>query len=559
MTDAVTSRTAAVEPLAPLAPEAVLTTLEALAPQARPYNFDDRFDCWGLVREVYGRLLSGRPLDDDLDTATAVELSRVERWAPITTLADLLPGDVVTTHDHHEPGKFHAVIVYGWLDGRLLVYDSSPRGDIPLVEDREGGYAVVDTRELYTRHMRATGGTDRLRNDGGAYLRLWFVGGRYFDRRLHEALLQANPQRETDAVALRRRAGLAPLPFYITHRLPTDRAGRELYDNRATRAQNAYLPDGAPVPDDDHPQAGGAAGAGRRPPPPLLESAPAAAHPGGAARLTWSYESAAGDPVAGDPAVGDPAPGEPAAGGSAADGPATGELAATGCRIEVHELRRGVWKQRLLAYDCTEPERSFTIEAADLRPDMCYEVSLFTRAAAGYSNDAVATFVNEPAADNPFLAASMVRPFALAPDDGAVVTTVTPELSWSIFDPRAHQSAVKLAVYAGGCCDSGAPLVHEVVLEGEAAAGTAYAVPAAAGLAPGTTYYWYVTPRDCEGRWAYAPVEGIFTVAAAAARPATTERRGTARSGSASSPEASADPPRRDPRGRPRAGGLEGR
>ena len=124
MTDAVTSRTAAVEPLAPLAPEAVLTTLEALAPQARPYNFDDRFDCWGLVREVYGRLLSGRPLDDDLDTATAVELSRVERWAPITTLADLLPGDVVTTHDHHEPGKFHAVIVYGWLDGRLLVCDS---------------------------------------------------------------------------------------------------------------------------------------------------------------------------------------------------------------------------------------------------------------------------------------------------------------------------------------------------------------------------------------------------------------------------------------------------
>ena len=527
MSDPVISRTTAVEPLAPLAPEAVLTTLEALAPQARPYNFDDRFDCWGLVREVYGRLLAGRHLDDDLDTATAVELARVERWAPITTLAELLPGDVVTTHDHHEPGQFHAVIVYGWLDGRLLVYDSSPRGDIPVVEDREGGYAVVDARELYTHHMRATGGTDRLRNDGGAYLRLWFVGGRYFDRRLHEALLQANPQRETDAVALRRRAGLAPLPFYATHRLPTDHAGRELYDNRATRAQNAYLPDSAPVPDDDYLGSDGATRGGRRPEPPVLESAPAAVHAGGLAHLTWSYR--------------------PASGESAAD-----ELAAGGCRIEAYELRRGVWKRLVLEHDCDEPERSFTIPAAALRPDMCYEVSLFTRAVAGYSADAVAAFVNEPAADNPFLASSMVRPFALAPDEGAVVSTVTPELSWSIFDPEAHQSAVKLAIHAGGCCESEAPLVHETTFEGEAAAGTAYSVPAAAGLTPGTTYHWYVTPRDREGRWAYAPVEGIFTIATNA-RDAAVD---PARDLDDSSSVAPAAPLRRDPRRRPRAGGL---
>ncbi len=461
----------------------------------------------------------------------------------------MLPGDVVTTHDHHEPGKFHAVIVYGWLDGRLLVYDSSPRGDIPLVEERDDGLAVVDARELYTRHMRATGGTDRLRNDGGAYLRLWFVGGRYFDRRLHEALLQANPQRETDAVALRRRAGLAPLPFYATRRLPTDHAGRELYDNRATRAQNAYLPDGAPVLDDDYPRAYGDTGGGppadgstrrgRRPEPPVLESAPAAVHVGGAAHLTWSYP---------------PASAESAAGKSASGASGERELAVGGCRIEVYELWRGVWKHLVMVHDCAESERSFTIPAAELRPDICYEVSLFTRAAAGYSSDAVATFVNEPAADNPFLAASMVRPFALAPDDGAVVATVTPELSWSIFGPGTHQSAVKLSVYAGGCCDSEAPLVHEVVLEGQEAAGTAYAVPAAAGLAPGTACYWYVTPRDREGRWAYAPVEGIFTVAA----DATATRPGAPASpGSAASPsDAPADPPRRDPRRRPRAGGL---
>src|SRR5664280_2676703 len=160
MADAVISHTTAAEPLAALAPEGVLATLEALAPQARPYNFDDRFDCWGLVREVYGELLAGRPLDDDLEAASAVETARAERWAPIPELADLLPGDVVVSHDHHVPGKFHAVIVYGRLDGRLLVYDSSPRGDIPLVERRDDRQVVVDARELHTRHMRATVGTD---------------------------------------------------------------------------------------------------------------------------------------------------------------------------------------------------------------------------------------------------------------------------------------------------------------------------------------------------------------------------------------------------------------
>jgi len=536
------SRAADGPPLAAVAPEAVITALEALAPQARPYNFDDRFDCWGLVREVYDRLLPGRPLDDDLDTATADEAARVGRWAPITEMAELLPGDVVTTHDHHVPGEFHALIVYGHVAGRLLVYDSSPRGDVPLFEQRDGGYVFVRARELRTRYMRATGGTDRLRNDGGAYLRLWFMGGRYYDRRLHDALLEANPRHETDVVALRRRAGLAPLPFYLTRRLPTDRRRRELYDNLATRALTAYLPDGAPVPDDVYLQAcaEGAAG-GRRPAPPMLVAAPAAAHSGGPARLEWSYL------------------------------PQSGDLAALGCRVEVHELRSGVWKHPVLAHDCDEPQRSFTIPADALRPDMCYEVSLFARAAAGCSPDIVATFVNEPDDDNPFLAPSMVRPFGLSPDAGEVVTTATPELRWSIFDAPARQAAVRLAVHAGGCAESG-PLVHEATLEGEAAAGTAYAVPAAAGLEPGTTYHWYLTPRDRDGRWAFAPVEGVFTVAPDAGSAGDSgraradhpgEKPGVPPKKPGVPPKKPGVPPKkpsgrpgRDPRFRPRAGGI---
>ncbi|HMK93334.1 MAG TPA: fibronectin type III domain-containing protein [Thermoleophilia bacterium] len=385
----VTSGTPAGRDEPPLTPETVYRALERFAPQARPYNYDDRFDCWGLVRAVYGALLPGRPLDDDLDAATADETQRASRWSPIVDLADLLPGDVVTTHDHHVPDEFHAVIFYGQVAARPLVYDSSPRGEIPLLEERDGALAYVDARELFTRYPRGTGGTDHLRDDGGAYLRLWFRGGRYYDRWLHDRLLEANPGRETDAVALRRRAGLALLPFYAVRRLETDGLGRERYDNRFTRTQNTYLPGDPPLSDDDYAGVvldGGTAA--RRPAPPAIVAAPAAAHPGGAATIEWTC---AGD----DGAAGDPR--------RVADGPVDC------CRIEVGELRRGVWKVPALAAD-VPPAGSFTVPAADLREDMCYEVAVFAHGPGGWSVDAGAWFVNRPAADNPFLAACTARP-----------------------------------------------------------------------------------------------------------------------------------------------------
>ena len=372
-----------------LTPEAVYQALERLAPQARPYNYDDRFDCWGLARAVYSGLLPGRPLDDDLDAATADETERAARWAPIVDLADLMPGDVVTTHDHHVPDDFHAVIFYGYVAARPLVYDSSPRGEIPLLEERDGALTYTDARELFTRYARGTGGTDRVRDDGGAYLRLWFRGGRYYHRWLHDRLLQANPGRETDAVALRRRAGLAPLPFYALRRLETDGLDRERYDNRFTRAQNTYLPGDPPLPDDDYVRViVDGAGAAPRPAPPSILAAPAAAHQGGAATIEWTC---AGGAAATEPAD--------ASGGGPVDR----------CRIEISELRRGVWKALALAAD-VPPAGSFTVPAADLHEDMCYEVAVFAHGPGGWSGDAGAWFVNRPAADNPFLAACAARP-----------------------------------------------------------------------------------------------------------------------------------------------------
>ena len=365
----------------PLTPEAVYGAIERFAPQARPYNYDDRFDCWGLVRAVYGGLLPGRPLDDDLDAATADESQRAALWAPIVDLADLLPGDVITTHDRHVAGEFHAVIFYGYVAGRPLVYDSSPRGEVPLLEEHEGGYAYVDARELFTRFARGTGGTDRLRDDGGSYLRLWFRGGRYYDRWLHERLAEANPGRETDAVALRRRAGLAPLPFYTLRRLAGE-AGRERYDNRFTRRQNTYLPGDPPLLDDDYARVvidGGETAP--RPSPPAIVAAPAAAHAAGPATVEWRCSQ--------------------------------GSDAAAGlidrCRIELNELHRGVWKRLTTSTD-VPVEGSFTVAAVDLCQDMCYEVALFAHGPAGWSTDAGVWFVNQPAADNPFLRDCEARP-----------------------------------------------------------------------------------------------------------------------------------------------------
>jgi hypothetical protein len=81
-------------------------------------------------------------------------------------------------------------------------------------------------------------------------------------------------------------------------------------------------------------------------------------------------------------------------------------------------------------------------------------------------------------------------------------------------------------------------------------------VPAAAGLTPGTTYHWYVTPRDREGRWAYAPVEGIFTIAGDAADSQAGDVA-VDPAGDSDDPSlvAPAAPVPRDPRRRPRAGG----
>ena len=135
----------------------------------------------------------------------------------------------------------------------------------------------MEGRAIHTRYARATETTDRLRDDGGAYLRLWDDRMRYFHKGLHARLLAGGAAQERDVVALRRAAGLDGLPFYCRRRLPRDARGREVYDNLATRHLDYYVPDGAPVPDDLYEalvERGDRAALAERPPAPVIVATP---------------------------------------------------------------------------------------------------------------------------------------------------------------------------------------------------------------------------------------------------------------------------------------------
>ena len=219
------------ELLLPLTTPQVYAALEVYGPQARPYNFDDLFDCWGLVRAVFAELLGGYEMNEQLGDAPG----DARNWQVIGDRDELLPGDVVATHAH-PASDFHVVIYYGKLGGDHLVYDSSPRADIPLYSAR---FDVIDRRAIFTRYGRATETTDRLRYDGGAYVRLWDDRTRYFNKAVHAALVaggEAGCGRSSGGVSLPRsrpvdprteriEMGLSPLPFYNLRRLSRDAQG----------------------------------------------------------------------------------------------------------------------------------------------------------------------------------------------------------------------------------------------------------------------------------------------------------------------------------------------
>jgi len=465
----------------PLSPVRILDALERFGPQARPYNYDDHFDCWGLAQRVFDWLDDGYDLNTEaLDETTA------GNWRPIGEREELVPGDLLATHPQPDP-EYHVVFYCGRVGDVDVVYDSSPRGAVPLFDERLG---VAGERCIHTRYSRATETTERLRDDGGAYLRLWHERMRYYHAGLHERLVAGGAAEVRDLVALRRAAGLSDLPFYCRRRLPQDAAGRELYDNLFTRHLDYYVPDSAPLPDDRYDEIMGSGPAPasalppdlRRPPPPEIVAAPAWVAGPGPLEVSWSY----------------------------AAGPR--EALTHGCRIEVWEETHDIWRHRLLRVDSGEPVTTFAVPEDLLRADSRFAVVVYARGGAGYSAGAVAPFLYRPARDNPLLTYNPVRARALRPDGRRPMPAGEDALlEWSVPRPATDQVSVDVAVFEGGTClrEDSEPVFECGVRE--AAAGCRCVVPAVV-LRPGREYYWYVTPSDAAGREACAPAEAVFVV-----------------------------------------------
>ena len=342
--------------------------------------------------------------------------------------------------------------------------------------------------------MRAPETTDRLRNDGGAWLRLYDERVRFFDRSLHARLLAAAPGRERDLVKLRRTAGLSELPFYCVGRLETDDRGRELYDNRATRHLDYYVPDGAPAADDAYAATGtgvaaGGVAAGASPPrpaPPVVVGLPHRV----LGDVAWSVVWRPGDDTPVD-----------------------------GWRVELWEETADLWRYRLARCHLEAALRRFDPPPDLLRADARFAVVVWAHGEGGYSGNALATALVLPRPDNPLLSYNAVRPCGLWPDGLAAVAASGSgpdarhgiQLSWSVPEPALTQVAARVRVFEDSCLADDVAPVFEATIDGPAAAACRCRPPAAV-LRPGHTYAWYVEARDATGRWCYAPSEGLFTV-----------------------------------------------
>ena len=479
----------------PLSPVAVLRALELFAPQARPYNFDDCFDCWGLVRRVFDHLDDGFEMDAELQGPGGAEEAG---WQAFGGPDELRPGDLLVTHAHVSEG-FHTAFFCGRAGGLDLVYDASPRGDVPLFRRVGEVWRLQEARALFTRYARATETTDRLRTDGGAYLRLWDDRERYFHRGLRARLLAgaaADPvlartggADSRDLGVLRRAAGLSELPFYCRRRLPRDAAGREVYDNLYTRHLDYYVPDGAPVLDDAYEavmEGGGEDGdrrtrsAARQARVTRITGAPLWIVRDGPVRIDWEYRPAG--PVA------------------------------TGCRVEVWEETWDCWKRRILRRDFEEPVTSFTVPEEALTDDSRFAVVVWARGPGGCSGTALAPFLFRPSAGAPLLSYDPIRPEDLAPDGGALLPAGVPaDLTWSIRGAAASQECARVEVYEDAGALDGEPPVFAVEQTGSAARPCRVTVPGEV-LRAGRTYAWYVTARHRRRRTAFAPSEGVFRI-----------------------------------------------
>ena len=260
-----------------------------------------------------------------------------------------------------------------------------------------------------------------------------------------------------------------------------DARGCEVYDNSASKHQQYYVPDAALVSDALYEQVC-EQGEGRlaaRLRPPAFDADAGRAVLGGGRAFTWTH----------------------------------GDADVAGCRVEVYEETSAGQKRLVLREELPGRATAYTVPGRVLREDTLYAFVVFARDARGYSRDAVSTFVYRASPGSPLLDHNRARPYALRPDDGAVVATLTPTLAWEITRPEANQVRFRLELYAQACREQDSRVLWAVTVEGALARSCRYQVPPLAGLEPGGTYFWYLTTINSRGRDCFAPAEGVFVVA----------------------------------------------
>lgn len=142
--------------------------MDGIAPHNRPYVFNGVQDCYGYCRQVWNAVLyDGGAHEEDyypnsyntsrwLNVSGGLPVADApsSNWALITDYNDLVPGDVLSTHQGHAWGAhWHGGLYYGKVNGVHYVLDNSKRG-----------------------------------NKNGAYVRTFYTGFKYYYKPTHNML-----------------------------------------------------------------------------------------------------------------------------------------------------------------------------------------------------------------------------------------------------------------------------------------------------------------------------------------------------------------------------------
>ncbi len=123
-----------------IAPQTVLARAEGIAPHNRPYVFNGVQDCYGYVRQVWNAILyDGSKHSEDfypnsynksrwlgVSGGLPVDDYPSSNWVYFSSPDQLLPGDVLSTHQGHTWGDtWHGGLYAGKVNGEHRIWDNS--------------------------------------------------------------------------------------------------------------------------------------------------------------------------------------------------------------------------------------------------------------------------------------------------------------------------------------------------------------------------------------------------------------------------------------------------